>query len=66
MFDNLVTKNSNMEDIYQELSKLIDKLQINYVLVKGYVVEYSKFFRESCNEFTTVKINIKDVIVLKQ
>jgi len=58
MFDNLVTKNSNMEDVYQELSKLVDKLQTNYVLVKGYVLEYSKFFRENCNEFTTVKIYI--------
>jgi hypothetical protein len=65
MFDNLITKNSNMEDIYQELSKLTDKLQINYVLVKGYVMEYSKFFRENCNEFTSVNININAVLVLE-
>jgi len=54
-----------MEDIYQELSKLTDKLQINYVLVKGYVMEYSKFFRENCNEFTSVNININAVLVLE-
>jgi hypothetical protein len=65
MFDNLITKNSNMEDIYQELSKLIDKLQINYVLVKGHVMEYSKFFRENCNEFTSVNIIINAVLVLE-
>jgi hydroxymethylpyrimidine/phosphomethylpyrimidine kinase len=65
MFDNLITKNSNMEDIYQELSKLIDKLQINYVLIKGHVMEYSKFFRENCNEFTSVNIIINAVLVLE-
>lgn len=56
MFDNLITKNSNFEEINLELSKLIDKLQINYVLIKGHVIEYSKFFRECCTEFTNVKI----------
>ena len=56
MFDNLITKNSNFEEINLELSKLIDKLQINYVLIKGHVIEYSQFFRECCTEFTNVKI----------
>jgi len=54
MFDNLITKNSNFEEIGLELTKLIDKLQINYVLIKGHVKEFSKFFRDSCTEYTTV------------
>lgn len=54
MFDNLVTKNSGVEEVAIELGKLVDKLSINYVLIKGHVIEYSKFFRECCNEFTSV------------
>ena len=54
MFDNLIVKNSSLEEINFEVSKLIDKLQINYILMKGHVMEYSKFFRENCNDFTSV------------
>ena len=56
MFDSLIGKNSNLEEVNMEVSKLIDKLQINYILMKGHVIEYSKFFRENCNDFTSVII----------
>lgn len=50
-FYNLVKANDELKEVEQALKELIDKLQNNYILIKGHVHTYYKYFQELVNDF---------------
>jgi hypothetical protein len=52
-FSNLVKSNEELKEVEVNLKELIDKLQNNYILIKGHVHTYYKYYQELVNEFRT-------------
>jgi hypothetical protein len=52
-FGNLVRLNDELKEIEYNLKELIDKLQNNYILIKGHVHTYYKYYQELVSEFRT-------------
>lgn len=50
-FNNLIKANEDLKEVDQALNSLIDKLQNNYILIRGHVHTYYKYYQELVSEF---------------
>jgi hypothetical protein len=50
-FNNLIKANEDLKEVDQALNSLIDKLQNNYILIRGHVHTYYKYYQELVFEF---------------